>query len=326
MKLTITDTSITLNDGVETFNLMEKPIFPNFYHNVTKRPYISSYYKVTETIWTYCQTSMERLADFCHEEPYYACYTLLFRRLYPLMLSSSQAKNVVSYGLPADCGAHKVFQDFMHFLHEGNALTALSQSTYALTALKENSFHAFLYCLDAFPSLSAVCDAIGKVRPGGLVLLYTIKEMLPAELNGLCAHAEKDCFAHGIVYTLTVDGAISEFACANGSEPVILSRAEEILKRVGDLKNLVQAMLTGSALPGDAYFIAVVILQQTEEILLSVYDYLENDELPVRANILKESVLNYYVGISRQCDLTSYREKLTEASETFFAAIAQEFQ
>lgn len=324
MNIQITDTCITLGEGVESFLLFEKPALPN-YQNVTARPYISIYLGDGATIWSRLQVCTELLADFCHEDPYYACYTLLFRRLYPLLLSSSQAKNVVSYGLPADCGAHKVLQDFMHFLHEGNALTALPQSTYAYTTLKENSFHAFLYCLDAFPSLFAVCDAISKVRPGGLVLLYTIKETLPAELNGLCAHAEKDCFAHCMVYTLTVDGALSEFACANGSEPVILSRAEEVLKRVGDLKNLVQAMLTGSALPGDAYFIAVVILQQTEQILLSVYDYLENDELPVRANILKESVLNYYVGISRQCDLTSYREKLTESSETFFAAIAQEF-
>lgn len=324
MRLNITDTCISLTDGAETFILFEKPQFPD-YQNVTARPYLTSYFIEGESIWTHLQADIELLADFCHEESYYVCYTLLFRRLYPLLLSSSQTKNVVSYGLPADCGAHKVLHDFMRFLHEGNALTALSQSSYAFTALKENSFHAFLYCLDAFPSLSAVCDAIGKVRPGGLVLLYTIKETLPAELNGLCALAEKDCFAHCMVYTLTVDGAISEFACANGSESVILSRAEAVLKRVGDLQNLVHAMLSDTPLLEDACLIAALILQQTEEILLSVYDYLENDELPVYANALKECVLNYYGGLSRHCDIASYKTKLKHASEVFFAAAEREF-
>lgn len=326
MKTIITDTSITLNDGMETFTLLEKPAFPNFHHNITKRPYVSSYYEATETIWTYCQASIERLADFCHEDPYYGCYTILFRRLYPLLLSSSQAKNVVSYGLPADYAAHKILQDFMRFLHEENALTTLPQSLYSLTALKECSSHAFLYCLDVFPSQSAVCDAIGKVRPGGLVLLYTIKETLPTEFNELYAHAEMDHFAHCTVYTLTVDAPLSEFARVNGSEPFILSRAEAVLKRGGDLQNLVHAMLTDTALPEDVYLVAPLILQQTEEILLSLYDYLENDELPVHANALKECILNYYGGIRRHCDISSYKEKLTQSSELFFSAIEQEFQ
>ena len=325
MNIQITDTCITLEEGVESFLLFEKPVLPD-YQNVTARPYISTYFGDSATIWSRLQICTEFLADFCHEDPYYGCYNLLFRRLYSLLLSSSQPKNVVSYGPPADCGAYRVFQDFMTFLQNGSALTALSQSSYAFTTLKESSCHAFLYCLDVFPSLSAVCDAISKVRPGGLVLLYTIKEPLPAGLNELCAHAEKDCFAHCTVYTFTINEPLSAFALANGSENAILSRAEEVLKRAKDLQNLVNAMLTGTPLPGDAYFIAVTILQQTEEILLSLYDYLEDDELPVYANILKESILNYYAGVSRQCGLTSYREKLTQSSELFFAAVEREFQ
>lgn len=84
-------------------------------------------------------------------------------------------------------------------------------------------------------------------------------------------------------------------------------------------------MLAGAALPDDARLIAAAILQQTEEILLSVYDFLENDELPIRANNLKEAILNYSVGINGSYDLTAYLEKLTQASETFFTAIQKEF-
>lgn len=325
MNIEITDICITLKNGAESFNILEKPVFPHYHQNVTKRPYVSCYYEACETIWDHCRTGMELLADFCHEDPYFGCYALLFRRLYPLLLSSSQAKNVLAYGQPADCGAYKVLQNFMTFLQEGNALTALAQSSFSFMALGEQSCHAFLYCLDTQPSPAAVCDAMRKVRQGGLFLLYTLRDSQPAWLDPLCEKGEKDRFGPCTVYAFIVDEALSEFACANGSENVVFSRAEEVLKRAGDLQNLVQSMLTDTALPKDVYSITALILQQTEEILLSVYDYLENDELPILANALKEAVLNYYVGINGQYDVTAYREKLIQSSEIFFSAIAAEF-
>lgn len=325
MKIEITDTRITLKDSSESFSILEKPVFPNFHHNVTKRPYISTYYEAGETIWGHCQGGLELLADFCHEDPYFGCYALLFRRLYPLLLSSSQAKNVIAYGQPANCGAYKVFQNFMTFLQEGNALTALAQSSFSFQVLSEQSCHAFLYCLDTHPALSAVCDALRKIRPGGLFLLYTLQDAPPAQLIPLCEKGERDCLGPCTVYAFTVDEALSAFACANSSENLIFSRAEEILKRAGDLQNLIPAMLAGASLSEEVYSIAALILQQTEEILLSIYDYLENDALPVLTNALKEAVLNYYVGVSGQYEITTYREKLTQSSEAFFSAVNAEF-
>lgn len=325
MIIKITDTCISLEDGTETFKLLEKPVFPHFHDNVTKRAYISSYYEAGETIWAYCQASMETLADLCHDDPCFSCYAMIFRRLFPLLLSSSQAKNVISYGLPVDHDAYQVFRNFMTFLQEGNALTTLPQSSFSLVSLSEHTSHAFLYYLDAFPSPSAVCDAICKVKPGGILLLYTIKETLPAELAALCARAEKDSFGICTLYTLTVDETIMEYAHENGTETYLLCRSAEITKRANDLQPLLQAMLSGAALPDDARLIAAAILQQTEEILLSIYDFLENDELPIRTNNLKEAILNYSVGINGAYDLTSYREKLTQTSESFFAAIQKEF-
>lgn len=325
MHVTITDTCITLGEGAESFELFKKPVFPHFHQNITKRPYIVSYFITGETIWSYLQACTEHLADYCHTDPYFGCYALLFHRLYPLLLSSSQARNVLAYGQPADCGAYKVIQKFMTFLQEGNALTALAQSSFSFMALGEQSCHAFLYCLDTHPSPAAVCSAMRKVRQGGLFLLYTLQDSQPAWLDPLCEKGERDRFGPCTVYAFTVDEALSEFACANSSENVVFSRAEEVLKRVGDLQNLVQSMLTDTALPGDVYSITALILQQTEEILLSIYDYLENDELPILANALKEAALNYYVGVSGQYDVTSYREKLIQSSEIFFSAVTAEF-
>lgn len=325
MNLTITDTLITLEEGEETFVLFEKPDLPD-YQNVTARPYLASYFTTGESIWMRLQASMELLADFCHEESYYGCYALLFRRLYPLLLSSSQAKNVIAYGQPADCGLYKVLQNFMTFLQEGNALTALAQSSFSFQTLGDQSCHAFLYCMDIHPSLAAVCDALKRVRPDGMFLLYTLQDTPPAPFIPLCEKGEKDCFGSCAVYAFTVDEALFRFACANSSDHTILSRAEEILKRAGDLQNLIQAMLAGAPLTRDIYSIAALILQQTEEILLSIYDYLENDELPVLTNMLKEAVLNYYVGTNGQYRLDTYRENLTQSSEIFFSAVETEFQ
>lgn len=322
MKITITDTCVSLEEGDQIFTLLERPIIPD-YSNVTARPYFVYYYAKSETVWERFCFCMGRLMDLCPNDPYLGCYALVFRRLYSILLSGSQAKNVIGYGEALDCGAYKAYQDFMTFLQKGNALTALAISPFSLMAVANGSCYALLYRLDTCPTLAAVCDAIEKVKPGGLILLYTLKDTLPAELNALCGQAEKDSFGSCTVYALTMDETLADYVQANSSEAFILSRIEALLQRVGDLRNLTGAMLAGSC-SADAYPIAVIILQQTEEILLSLYDYLEDDELPVRANVLKEAVLNYYAGVCSHCDLTTYAEKLTQSSEMFYDAVAKE--
>lgn len=324
MKIAITDTCISLSEKGQVYTLLEKPVLPD-YSNVTTRPYFCYCVAKSETIWERFCFCMENLQGFYPDDPYLGCYALLLRHLYPLLLSSSQAKSAAAYGSSADCGAYRVIQDFMTFLQKGNALTALAQSPFSFTALSRGSCHALIYRLDTCPALAAVCDAITKIRPGGLLLLYTIKDTLPAELTDLCARAQRDHFGACTLYALTVDEALADFAGANGTEAFLLSRSAEVEKRVNDLHGLIQTMLSGATLPDDAYFISAAVLQQIEEILLSLYDYLEDDELPVRANALKESILNYYAGIDRNGDLTSYIEKMTQTSKNFFAAVDREF-
>lgn len=324
MKIHATDTQIILAEADASLTLLEKPDFPD-YSNVTERPYITFYYINDESVWDRFRFCMIKLSEFCADDPYLGCYALLFRRLYPLLLSSSQAKNVIGYGLSTDSMVYRVYQDFMTFLQKGNALSALAQSPFSFLSLTEGSCHALLYQLDVCPALAAVCDAISKVKQGGLILLYTRKEALPPALSDLCGQAEKDSFGGCSVYALTMDEALADYALANSSAAFIQSRIEALSPRIGDLRNLTQAMLTEQPLGEDLYSLTALILQQTEEILLSLYDYLENDGLPVLANALKEAVLNYYVGIDGGYDLTTYIEKLTRASESFFAAVETEF-
>lgn len=325
MNINVTDTEVTLESEGQIFSLLKKPESPD-YSNVTARPHFTYYYIESETIWDRFLFCMEKLPIFCPDDPYLGCYALIFRRLYPFLLSDNRAKNIIAYGPSTDCGAYRVFQDFMTFLQEGNALTALAQSPFSFSALVDHSCSALLYRLDTCPAPAAVCDAMKKVKPDGVVMLYTLRDIFPAELGILREKAEKDSFGPCTVYTLPMDEALSSFVQANGSVCFLGSRAREILKRANDVKIPIQAMLAGAGLPMDSCSLLTLILQQTEEILLSIYDYLEDDELPVRANALKEAVLNYYAGICGNSGLTVYREKLAQASETFFAAIEREFQ
>lgn len=324
MRIITTGTCVSLEESGQFFTLLEKPALPD-YSNITKRPYFSVYYSEGETVWERLSCSMAKFAELCRDDPYLGCYALLLHRLYPLLLSDNRAKNLAAYGAGTDCMAYRVIQDFMTFLHTGSALTALALSPFSFTAVSPGSCSALLYRLDTCPAPAAVCDAINKVKPGGLFLLYTIKETVSEELVCLCTKAKKDSFGPCTLYTLTVDEAVMDFARENGSEAFVLARASEITRRAEDLGGLIQAMLAGTALPDDAWFIAVTILQQTEELLLSLYDYLENDELPVFANALKEAVLNYHTGINRQSDLTSYQKDLAETAEIFFTAVETEF-
>lgn len=324
MRIITTGTCVSLEEGGQVYTLLEKPALPD-YSNITKRPYFSVYYSEGETVWERLSCSMAKFTDFCHDDPYLGCYALILHSLYPLLLSDNRAKNLAAYGAGTDCIAYRIIQDFMTFLHTGSALTALAPSPFSFTAVSPGSCSALLYRLDTCPAPAAVCDAINKVKPGGLFLLYTIKETVPAELVYLCAKAKKDSFGPCTLYTLTVDETVMDFTRENGSEAFVLARASEITRRADDLGSLIPAMLAGTALPDGAWLIAVTILQQTEEILLSLYDYLENDELPVYANSLKEAVLNCYVEVCRPCGLTAFPEKLAQSSEIFFTAIEQEF-
>lgn len=324
MTIRTTDTSILLEDGTLQHPLMQKPELPD-YGNVTPRPYFACCYIDGETIWERLCFCMETLPKLCPGDPYLGCYALILRHLYPLLLSDNQAKNLAAYGAGTDCMAYRAIQDFMTFLHKGNALTALAWSPFSMTAVSPGSCAALLYRLDTCPAPAAVCDAVNRVKPGGLLLLYTIKETLPDELVSLCAQAQKDSFCSCTLYTLTVDEALMDFARANGTEAFLLARSAEITKRANDLRNLLNVIPDTAPCPEDTYLFAALLLQQTEEILLSIYDYLEDEELPIRANALKEAVLNHYTGSRDGLGLSIFTEKLTEMSENFFAAVASEF-
>ncbi len=68
MNIKTTDTCITLEEGAETFPLLEKLLNPE-YQNVTARPHSTFYYKERETVWERFRVCMERLAVFCPDVP-----------------------------------------------------------------------------------------------------------------------------------------------------------------------------------------------------------------------------------------------------------------
>ncbi len=323
MKLSTTDTSVILEEDALSLTLSEKPAFPD-YTNVTARPQIVYYYKEEETVWERYCLCVQRLGESCPDDPFLGCYALLLRQLYPLLLSSSQPKNVIAYGMPTD-GVAQIYQDLMTFLQKDSALTVLGPSPFAFTAAAEGSCHALLYCLDASPLLTAVCDAIEKVRPGGIFLLYTAKGTLPAAFSALCAQAETDNFSSCTVFRFSVNDALLTFAGENGTTAYVSSYAEKIFAALDDLRNLLRKMTADPSLAADGFTYAALLLQQTEENLLALYDYLENDALPILTNRLKEGVLDLAAAAGNGFDTAAYREKLTQSSEEFFTALEKEF-
>lgn len=323
MRLYTTDTSVILEEDAFTLTLAEKPAFPD-YTNVTARPQIVYYYKEEETVWERYCLCMQRLGASCPDDSYLGCYALLFRQLYPLLLSSSQPKNAIIYGMPTGCAAALIYQDFMTFLQKDSALTVLGPSPFAFTAAAEGSCHALLYCLDTAPILRAVCDAIEKVRIGGIFLLYTNNDTLPAEIFSLCAQAEKTVFSFCAVYRFSVNDALLSFAGENGTSAFVSSHAQKIFIILDELRKLLQTMVDGATLPADDYTYAAALLQQTEENLLSLYDYLEDDELPILTNRLKEAVMDLAAAAGAP-EASGYRKNLTRLSECFLTSLEKEF-
>ncbi|MBD5457955.1 MAG: hypothetical protein HDR27_05200, partial [Lachnospiraceae bacterium] len=75
----------------------------------------------------------------------------------------------------------------------------------------------------------------------------------------------------------------------------------------------------------DGYLYAVEMLWQIETALLDLYDALENPELPILANRLKEAAMDCFVGISGRADMQRYFHRMQQESRIFDEAMQAEF-
>ncbi|MCM1261252.1 MAG: hypothetical protein NC313_00920 [Butyrivibrio sp.] len=326
MKIEVDDNKIFINDGNvnEPYVIMKKPEVDD-YSNVTARPLVVNYHLVKETIWERSCSFMKRLQDACGESPYLACYGMLFEQLYPVLLSNSQAKNIIGYGISRQEHVSEEIHGFMAFLQEGSSFILLPENPLVFSTLLNKSCHAAVLSLDSCIELPVICDVISKVRYGGKVFIYTKSDNIPNGLDSLLDHAQKSGFGSSAVYAITIDAAISEFACENNSESNMMQYVGIVLGMLEELKKLTTVLENTAECPLEVYPAAVELLWQIERYLINLYDILENPELPILANLFREALMDCYIGAANRLDMETYFDRLWKETRIFYEKMDIEF-
>lgn len=296
------------------------------YGNVTTRPLVKSYHLVRETIWERLVRCLKTLEAGSHDDSRLGCYALVFSALYPFLLSDSQAKNILGYGLPDAASFHAALRDFTGFLRKDNCYVPLPHNPSVFSGLADNTWHVAVIELDSCDGLRTVCDAMTKVRTKGTVLLYTAKTAPADEMEPLISLAAKKIrFSSCTLYVYTMDEKLSGILSPCTSEALVLAGAEALLGQVEEIRTFFENTMRGRYDPARCLH-TVRQLGQIENTLFAFYDYLEDPLLPVHAGTLKETVMDCHAAMEEQADPQTYLENLAAAACAFFSAVEREFQ
>lgn len=329
MKITINDTNITLqtDDAVSSYLLLTKPDIAD-YGNVTTRPLVKSYHLLRETIWERFVQCVQDLEKRCQNDSSLGCYLMTFGALYTPLLSSSQAKNVLYYGSESAAPFTALLQNFMTFLQTDSSLITLKPHPFLFSGLANGSWHAVIIDLDTCCDLQTICDAMTKVRKGGTILLYTTTDVPAGGVSELLGYSTRTVFSASALYVFTMDQALYNLIYPYSAEALVLTSTENLFTQMETLETLIRDMMAGNFRPEDC-LCAIDLLRQMEETLFASYDYLENPELPIYANTLREAVMDYYCApedAKNDSDTQIYLETLRLAAQTFYTAFDTEFQ
>lgn len=326
MKIKICDDKILIDNenGDKPLIIMEKPDTDD-YSNITARPLVTTYHLAKETIWERACHFADKLQLVCGEKQYFACYILIFMEMYSMLLSSSQVKNVISFGMEEESEAVYLLREFMDFLQMDNALVSLPTKPNVFSTLLNKSCHAAIVSLDVCNEMRTICDIVSKIRIGGKVFLYTIKDNVWDCLSGLRSYAEKNILNSCVLYSITVNAEVSTFAFENNSEALILPLVNDLLNKFEEIKNLALVMKRPDECPLEVYPYAIELMGKMEHMFLELYDVLENPDLPVLANTLKEALMDLYIGLSNALDIQTYFDRLCREMENFCAMMEMEF-
>ncbi|MBD5458652.1 MAG: hypothetical protein HDR27_08795 [Lachnospiraceae bacterium] len=326
MKTKIENDKIWLYDEREgaSYIVIEKPQIDD-YSNVTIRPLVLNYHLKEKTIWERSCQFVQELQTACMNSPYYVCYILLFRELYTMLMSSSQTKNIISYGMEEENEISGAFQSLVTFMKKENSFIVLPARPFVFSALLNSSCQAAVVCLDACEKMQTVYDAVSRIRNGGKLFLYTMKD-IPDELSVLPCNAEKRVFGSCTLYSVTIDSDINRFAQENNSESAIIPLVSVLLNKFGELRKLSSIFEGQKKDLTEAYLYITELLWQIEAILIDLYDVLENPELPILANVMREAAMDCYIGICHRVDIKNYFNRMRKETQIFIEAMQAEFE
>ncbi len=325
MKLKIEKEKILLEDenGI-SYVLMQKPEIED-YHNLSKRPLVVNYHKEEETIWTRFGRLLSGLWETCGKSGYFACYAILFAELYPIFTDNSQMKNIICYGMDEADGATAIFHNFADFTQEGSSFIALPATSFVFSAVLNKSCQAAVVCLDAVLELRTVCDAVSKIKKGGRLFLYTKNGEIPAVFSALPGLTEKRALGSWAVWSIPIGEEIMAFARENDADAAVVPQVSRLYSAFEELENLMEAAEQCVQIPPQAYLRAVELLWEMEEILFCLYNILDNPELPVLANALREAAMDCYIGSFHRDEIRDYFDRMRQENAIFAEAVRAEF-
>lgn len=325
MRIKIEDHKIWLcnESGGTSCMIMQKPEIDD-YINMTTRPLVTNYHLKEETIWERVCCLMSKLEEACTDADYFACYALLFAELYPVFLGNSQMKNIICYRMEEN-KVSALFQDFADFTQKGSSFIALPAGSFVFSSLLNASCQAAVVCVDACDDLQTVCDAVSKIRKGGRLFLYTKSGRIPETLSVLPGLSERRVFGDCAVWSVTVGDDIGRFAQENNSDSANMPVVSHLFHKFEGLENLTSALEGYAKVPSELYLHIVELLWEMEPLLLSLYDVLENPELPILANVLREAAMDCYIGSFRRDEIKNYSDRMWRETKTFYEAMRAEF-
>lgn len=319
------DKILLCDDNGVSCMLMQKPEIED-YNNLSKKTLVVNYHMEEETIWTRFCGIESALQETCGDSAYFACYSMLFAELYDVFVKNSQMKNIICYGMEETDGSAALFQNFTEFTQHGSSFITIPANPFALSAVLNKSCQAAVVCTDVCDELRTVCDVAGKIKRGGRLFLYTKNGDIPAAFSTLPGLSEKRAFGSSSVWSVSAGDALLDFVEENDSESAMLPSLNRVIYNFEELENFIPVMESHEEAPPEAYLRAAELLWEMEDAMLGVYAYLDNPELPILAALLRESVMDCYIGCFMWGEKKHYFERLRQNAESFREAVRTEFK
>lgn len=304
--------------------LMQKPDIED-YRNLSKKMLVTHYHLKEETIWERFCGCMSALEKRCGESVYFSCYSLLFAELFPVFIGNSQMKNIICYGMEEADGAVAIFRNFAEFTQEGSSFIALPASPFVFSAVLNRSCQAAVVCMDVCRELQTICDAVSKIKKGGRLFLYAKNGEMPAAFSTLSGLLEKKVPGPCAVWSVPVGEELLAFAQENDADAAVMPEVSCLCGIFEELETLIRAVEQEEQIPPQVYLRMVELLWEMEEIMLRLYNILDNPELPVLATVLREVAMDCYIGSFCRDEIGDYFDRMRRESTVFAEAVRAEF-
>lgn len=310
--------------GKDNILLIPKPDYDNL-QNLTRKPLLRSYHLSFPSLWDKTVSCAQTIAGLSKEPTVTAGAEFIFAALYAKLTSNSQRKTILCLDMPTGNGLIEILHDFIIFVNPENSMITLSSQSCGLNAVQSQSCHILLCCLEQCADFSALCDAVCKVRPGGFLLFYTFGQPSFPGLSFLLTPAKKLSYGSFTLYETASDTDLFSQAAPYTTDAKTEKTLSDIASIVDSLLPFFSLSETTQTADVSLYLSSARLLSNLENALLSLYDLLENTELPLLVNRLKRETMYCYIAMTDGDDYIPYENKVKQQCAVLIPLLEQEF-